>query len=46
MPETKEIQSLNPFFGSEILKVRFFRRVIFIPYINRQTIIQEFIRQM
>ena len=42
MPETRQIQSLNPFFGAKIiLKIRYFRR-LFIPLINRRTIIQEF----
>ena len=42
MPETGQIQSLNPFFGAKIiLKLRYFRRLI-IPYINRETISQEF----
>ena len=42
LPETRKIESLNPFFGAKIiLKIRYFRRLI-IPYINRETISQEF----
>ena len=42
LPETRKIESLNPFFGAKIiLKIRYFRR-LFIPLINRLIISQEF----
>jgi len=41
-PETKQIQSLNPFFGAKfILKIRYVRR-LFIPLINKIVIKKEF----
>jgi len=42
LPDTKQIQSLNPFFGAKlILRIKYVRR-LFIPFINKQTIAKNF----